>query len=127
MTRRFQGIALASCLFLGACATQPQYGAQDKAATQPLIKDYHTCLNQQAVAMVNGSDDVTLITRVVLRNCNDRLQAIGNYLKGRGFDDPFISRYLSNLHQQAGDSVESFILRVKSHNATPGRTSTAPL
>lgn len=118
MPRNLRRFSLVVCLALAACATQPEFGAQDETAITPLLKSYYACLNHQAVEMVNGSDDVTLITRVVMRSCTDGLQPIGEYLHGRGFADTFVSRYLSNTHQRAGDAVEALVLRMKSSHST---------
>lgn len=113
-------------LAVAACASHPTYGGADQKALQPQISSYHQCLNTASVQMVNGSDNVTLLTQAILRSCRDKLQPVVHYLQGRGFQSYFISNYLHNVRDDAGTTVESFILRTKSSQNSAGASAQAP-
>lgn len=118
--------ALSAALVLAACASHPTYGDADRAALQPDISAYHQCINDSTVQMINGSSNVTLLTRAILRSCRDQLQPVADYLQGREFQGYFISNYLHNVRDEAGSTVESFILRTKSAQHGSNKTGEVP-
>lgn len=114
MTKKLTALFL---LVLAGCATTPQFGAQDRTALQPNIDTYHSCLEGETTKVMGGSNDVRFMTNIVLRNCDDKLDPIANYLRGRGFGYRFVHNYVQNLRYNAGNTVASHILHANSTRA----------
>ena len=101
-------------LMLSACASQPTYGPSDDQALEPTRKSYQACLEKETRSLIDGSDDVQFLTQHIVQQCDPALSPAGSYLRGRGFDDWYIQRFLQEKRQHAMRATADFILRVKS-------------
>ncbi|MGH8517954.1 MAG: hypothetical protein ACREUE_10890 [Panacagrimonas sp.] len=104
----------AAMAMLAGCASQPKYGPSDDQALEPTRKAYQACLENETRSMINGSDDVQFLTQHIVQTCDPALSPASRYLKGRGFDDWYIGRFLNEKRQHAMRATADFILRVKS-------------
>ncbi|MCC2656271.1 MAG: hypothetical protein K0Q76_1379 [Panacagrimonas sp.] len=114
-------------LTLSACASQPKYGPSDDQALEPTRKSYQACLEKETRSLISGSDDVQFLTQHIVQQCDPALSPAASYLKGRGFDDWYIGRFLQEKRQHAMRATADFILRVKSlQNDGGGSSSPQP-
>lgn len=130
-TRRVASLVPISCaaavtVMLTACASQPKYGPADDQALEPTRKSYQACLEKETRTMINGSDDVQFLTRHIVQTCDPALSPAAKYMKGRGFDDWYVERFLDEKRQHAMRATADFILRVKSLQNEGGPPSGPP-
>jgi hypothetical protein len=112
---------------LCACASQPRYGPADDQALEPTRKSYQACLEKETRSLIHGSDDVPFLTQHIVQQCDPALSPAASYLRGRGFDDWYIGRFLQEKRQHAMRATADFVLRVKSlQNEGGGPSSPAP-
>lgn len=114
------------CVLLQACASRPAYGPSDDQALEPVRQAHQTCLQQQTVALINGSDDVRLLTDHIVGACDDQLQPAATYLSGRGFNSYYIQRFIEEKRAHATRVTADFILRVKSRQNGASPPSSSP-
>ena len=107
-------IGAAMALLLNACASQPKYGPADDQALEPTRKSYQACLEKETRSLIHGSDDVQFLTQHIIQQCDPALSPAASYLRGRGFDDWYVQRFLQEKRQHAMRATADFILRVKS-------------
>ncbi len=120
-------LLLATSLLLAACATGPTYGPSDDTALEKVRLAHQACLQQQTVALINGSDDVNFLTQHIVSQCDGALQPASEYLRGRGFSSYFIQSFLQEKRSHAMQVTSDFILRVKSiQNGSPPAGGAAP-
>jgi hypothetical protein len=112
---------------LGACASQPTYGPSDDKALEPTRKSYQACLEKETRSLINGSDDVQFLTQHIVQQCDPALSPAATYLRGRGFNDWYVTRFLQEKRQYAMRATADFILRVKSlENDGGGESPSSP-
>ena len=117
----------AMALLLGACASRPTYGPSDDQALEPTRRAYQACLEKETRALIHGSDDVQFLTQHIVQQCDPALTPAATYLRGRGFDDWYVGRFLQEKRQHATRATADFILRVKSlQNDGSGAASPPP-
>jgi hypothetical protein len=121
---------VAVTLALGACASHPTYGPADDQALEPTRKSYQACLEKETRSLINGSDDVQFLTQHIVQQCDPALAPAASYLRGRGFNDWYVTRFLQEKRQYAMRATADFILRVKSlqndGDEAPGSPQAAP-
>lgn len=126
MNARRRAVASTLVLTLGACASQPKYGPADDQALEPTRKSYQACLEKETRSLIDGSDDVQFLTQHIVQQCDPALSPAASYLRGRGFDDWYIGRFLQEKRQHAMRATADFILRVKSLQNGAGESPSSP-
>lgn len=106
--------ACIAALLVTACASAPTYSDADKAAIQPLQEEHEACLGGETAKVIDGSDDVAFLVQHVTSTCDPLLEPIADYLRGRGFSQPYVASYLRAVRQRGAQITASFILRQKS-------------
>ena len=113
-------------LLLSACASQPQYGPADDQALEPTRKSHQACLEKETRSLIDGSDDVQFLTQHIVQQCDPALSPAASYLRGRGFNDWYVGRFLQEKRQYAMRATADFILRVKSLQNGGGESPSSP-
>ena len=126
---KFLALVPLSCavILLGACASAPTFGSADDKALEPVRKAHQDCLQQQISALINGSDDVGLLTEHIVGLCDPALMPAADYLSKRGFSRHYIGQFINEKRRIGADATADVILRVKSRqNESAPSTGSAP-
>ena len=81
-----------------------------------LNRKHIDCLFNKADKLINGTDDVPFLTKVVISGCAGNLKEVGNYLFELNMPPDFIQRYMNSSREQGFAAISEHILAAKAKN-----------